>query len=474
VFGEKDMRNKDRYIWLASGLFAFVILLAVAFIPTVLAQPDSTSTEEFLRTFDEVFHYIEENYVEEIDPQVLFEGAMKGMFDTLDDPHSYFLDETDMDSLGLTTNGSFGGVGLTISKQSRGNTDDSDADTSLYIEVVSPIEDTPAYKAGISAGDLITNINGETTAEFTIDDAVEMIRGMPGTAVLLTIKRGNAKQFDVELTRDLIEVPTVKYAMVAEDIAYLKLTQFTPFTDDRVRDAFEYFAEQGYTGLVVDVRNNGGGRLSTVIEVSDMFLSEGTIVSTRSRVPSENEVYVADKSVRIPDSVPVIVMINKGSASASEILAGALRDSGRALVIGETSYGKGSVQQVRDFGDGGFRLTTSRYYTPSGKNIDKIGIVPDTEIAEAALSTEEEESFDRLTEDSVIAGFIRDNPQPTETHLDAFIQKLNDDGIVLEDRLIRRLIRNEQNRTNNDPPVYDLEFDLVLQEAVRQLGGSIR
>ncbi len=468
------MRNKDRYIWLASGLFAFAILIAVAFVPTVLAQPDTTSTEEYLRTFEEVFHYIEENYVEEIDPQVLFEGAMKGMFDTLDDPHSYFLDETDMDSLGLTTNGSFGGVGLTISKQRRGNTDDADVDTPLYIEVVSPIEDTPAYKAGINAGDLITNINGETTADFTIDDAVEMIRGMPGSTVLLTIKRGKAKQFDIELTRDLIEVPTVKYAMVGEDIAYLKLTQFTPFTDDRVRDAFEYFDEQGYDGLIVDVRNNGGGRLSTVVEVSDMFLSDGTIVSTRSRVPSENEVYTADKSVLIPDSTPVIVLINKGSASASEILAGALRDTGRAVVIGETSYGKGSVQQVRDFGDGGFRLTTSRYYTPSGKNIDKIGIVPDTEIAEAALTTEEEESFDKLTENAFISTFIRNKPRPTESDLDGFIQDLHEDGIVLEERLMRRLIRNEQNRTNNDPPVYDLEFDLVLQEAVRQLKGSTR
>ena len=468
------MREKDRYFWLVSGLITFAILIAVAVVPTVLAQPDTSNSEEYLRTFEEVFRYIENNYVDEIDPQVLFEGAMNGMFDTLDDPHSYFLDETDMDTLGLTTNGSFGGVGLTISKQSRSSLEDADADSALYIEVVSPIEDTPAYKAGISAGDLIININGETTADFTIDDAVEMIRGMPGTAVLLTIKRGRARQFDVELTRDLIEVPTVKYAIVADEFAYLKLTQFTPFTDDRVRDAFEYFAEQGYSGLIVDVRNNGGGRLSTVVEISDMFLSEGTIVSTRSRVPSENEVYSADKSVLIPETVPVVVIINKGSASASEILAGALRDSGRAVVIGETSYGKASVQQVRDFGDGGFRLTTSRYYTPSGKNIDKIGIIPDTEISEAELSEEEEESLSKLTESAAIPSFIRDNPQPTGSEIDAFVSGLFNDGIIVEERLIRRLIRNEINRKNNDPPVYDLEFDIVLQEAVRQLEEALR
>ncbi|MBN1685424.1 MAG: S41 family peptidase [Spirochaetales bacterium] len=467
------MFKKDRYIWLAVSLAAFTILLAVAFVPTALAQPDVTATEEYLRVFEEVFHYIEENYVEEIDPEVLFEGAMKGMFDTLDDPYSYFLDETDMDSLGLTTNGSFGGVGLTISKQTRSDTGEENPEAPLYIQVVSPIEDTPGYRAGINAGDLILEINGESTADFTIDDAAELIRGMPGTLVTLTIKRGNAKPFKVDITRDIVEVPTVKFAMI-DEIAYLKLTQFTPFTDDRVREAFEYFNKQGYKGLVVDVRNNGGGRLSTVIEVSDMFLSEGTIVSTRSRVPRENEVFTADRSILVGEDIPIVVTIDRGSASASEILAGALKDSGRAVVIGETSFGKGSVQQVRDFGDGGFRLTTSRYYTPSGKNIDKIGIAPDIEVTEPALTGEEEASLDRLTEEWTIPTFVRNNPRPTEAELDAFIRRLHEDGIMLEDRVLRRLISNEINRTNNNPPVYDLEFDLVLQEAVRQIESMIR
>ncbi len=467
------MRNKDRYIWLASGLVAFAILFAVAFVPTALAQPETTDTEEYLQILEEVFHYIEENYVEEVDPQVLFEGAMQGMFDTLDDPYSYFLDETDMDSLGLTTNGSFGGVGLTISKQTRSGTGNTNPDAPLYISVISPIEDTPAYRAGINAGDLIVEIDGESTADLTIDDAVELIRGMPGTTVTLTIKRGKASPFKVDVTRDIVEVPTVKYAMI-DDLGYLKLIQFTPFTDDRVREAIDYFNKHDFEGLIIDVRNNGGGRLSTVIEIADMFLDEGTIVSTRSRVPRENSVYTADPNLRISESKPTVVLINRGSASASEILAGALRDSGRAVVIGETSYGKGSVQQVRDFGDGGFRLTTSRYYTPSGKNIDKIGIAPDIEVSEPPLSEEEEASLDRLTSESAIATFVRENPDPTESEINGFVQQLHDDGIVLEDRLIRRLIRNEINRTNNNPPVYDLEFDLVLQEAVSLLEEKIQ
>lgn len=462
------MRNRDRYIWLASGLIAFAILFAVAIVPTALAQPETTETEEYLQLLEEVFHYIEENYVEEVDPQVLFEGAMQGMFDTLDDPYSYFLDETDMESLGLTTNGSFGGVGLTISKQSRSSAGTDNPEAPLFISVISPIEDTPAYRAGIHAGDLITEIDGESTKDFTIDDAVELIRGMPGTTVTLTIKRGNAKPFQVDITRDIVEVPTVKYAMIG-DVAYLKLTQFTPFTDDRVAEAIDYFHDQDYNGLIVDVRNNGGGRLSTVIEITDMFLSDGTIVSTRSRVPRENSVYTADANLLVSDSVPMVVLINKGSASASEILAGALKDTGRAIIVGETSYGKGSVQQVRDFGDGGFRLTTSRYYTPGGKNIDQIGIKPDIEVSEPPLSEEEEASFDRLTNEFSISSFVKNNPQPTEAEINEFMKGLHEDGIVLEDRLIKRLIRNEINRTNDDPPVYDLEYDLALQEALRQI-----
>lgn len=465
------MHNKDRYIWVGSGVLALVVAAFVAIGPTVIAQPKSTETDEFIETFREVFEYIEDNFVEEVDPEELFEGAVQGMFDVLDDPYSYYLDEIEMDSLGLTTNGNFGGVGLTISKQSRADVGGGDDEIPRYIEVISPIEGTPAYRAGISAGDLIMEINGETTEDLSIDEAVEQIRGVPGTSVNLTIKRGRVRTFTVSVTRDVIEVPTVKSAMIDRDIAFLKITQFTPFTDDRVREAIEFFEGEKYSSLIIDLRNNPGGRLSTVIEVSDMFLDEGTIVSTRSRVPRENDIFTASRDVLVPSGFPIIVLINKGSASASEILAGALRDNGRAIIVGETSYGKGSVQQVRDFGDGGFRLTTSRYYTPSGRNIDQIGIEPDTAIDEGELSEDEEESVEQLTANDTIGRFVESNPDPTQKEIDTFIRGLKTEGIVLEDRLIRRLIRNEVNRTNNNPPVFDIEFDLVLQEAVRQLGG---
>ena len=463
------MQKKERYIWLCSGILTLAVFALVAFGPAAIAQPEGADTDEYLETFKGILTYIQENYVEEVDTKTLIEGALKGMFDTLDDPYSYYMDETEMDSLGLITNGNFGGVGLTISKQSRRDVGGDGVDIPLYIEVISPIDGTPGQRAGINAGDLITEINGETTADLTIDEAVELIRGVPGTTVELTIKRGKTRVFKIDLTRDVIEVPTVKSAIVDGDIAYLKITQFNPFTDDRVREAIEGFEEQGFASLIIDVRNNGGGRLSTVIEISDMFLSRGTIVSTRSRVPKENDIFTASRDVLVPADYPIIILTNKGSASASEILAGALRDNGRATIIGETTYGKGSVQHVRDFGEGGFRLTISRYYTPSGENIDKVGIVPDTVIAEETLTEADEASLDRLIDEYTISEFVEANPDPTTAAISEFIRKLHEDGIELEDRLIERLVRNEINRTKNDPPVYDLEFDLVLQEAVRQL-----
>ncbi|MBT3272297.1 MAG: S41 family peptidase [Spirochaetales bacterium] len=466
------MKNKERYIWMSAVLIAMVLIALVSFGPSAIAQSKTTDSEELIKTFKEVFDYIKNNYVEEIDPTTLFEGALNGMFDTLDDPYSYYLDPADMDAMSLTTTGNFGGVGLTISKQSRSDSENSNGDDPLYVEVVSPIEGTPAYRAGISAGDLIIKIEDESTENFTIDEAVDRIRGVPGTSVVVTIRRGKTRTFDVEIVRDVIEVPTVKSGMIDSKIAYLKITQFTPFTDDRVEESLKFFDEQQFESLIIDLRNNPGGRLSSVVQIADLLLREGNIVSTRSRVPQENEVFPASRRSLISDDLPILVLINKGSASASEILAGALRDNGKAKIIGETSYGKGSVQQVRSFGEGGFKLTTSRYYTPSGKNIDEVGIVPDTEISQEPLTEEEEVSLELLNEGNEIAKFVEATQTPEDSEIDDFLAELQNKGIMLEDRLIKRLIRNEVNRTNNDPPVFDLEYDLVLQEAVRQLSNG--
>lgn len=465
------MKRSDRYLWVGAGVGFLTLVFAAVFVPSVLAQSQPTEAEEYLETFEQIFRYVQNNFVEEVDPKLLFEGALEGMFESLDDPYSYYLDELDFSSLSDTTTGNFGGVGLVISKQTAAEA--GGKDNPAYIEVVTPIEGTPAYRAGVSAGDLIVAIETESTEDLSIDEVVDRLRGAPGTPVEVTILRGARSTFDVEIVRDVIEVPTVKSAMINDTIGYIRITNFTPYTDDRVEDALFDLELAGYGALIIDVRNNPGGLLRSVIDTADIFLSGDMIVSTRSRIPRANDEYLADERVLVSEDTPIIVLINRGSASASEILAGALRDNERAVLIGETTYGKASVQDVQDLGDVGFKLTTARYFTPSGRNIDEVGIEPDREITEPELSEADQEELARLTDERRIPEFVAERPTPSDSAINDFIAELNADGITLEERIVRRLIRDEVNRTNNEPPVFDLDYDLALQEAVQVLEQSL-
>jgi carboxyl-terminal processing protease len=451
---------KERTLWIVVTAFLAAVIVLLSFAPRVLAGNQEAETQRLLSTFFEVFRFVQEHYVDEdkVDPNNLIEGAMRGMFEALDDPHSAYLSPEEMRDLDDTTMGRFGGVGLIISKIDRG------------VEVVAPIEGTPAYRAGVNAGDLIVAVDGESVVDLNIDEVLSVLRGEPGSSVTMTIIRGKNLRFDVRVVRDMIEVPTVRQDMIPGGIGYLRIIQFTPLTVDRVEEALQQFADSGYSSLIIDLRSNPGGLLSGVIDIADFFLSKGPIVSTRSRVASENHVfYASSRNTMVPADLPIVVLIDRGSASASEILAGALQDTGRATIMGEKSYGKGSVQQIKRVGDAGFRLTMSRYYTPLGKNIDHIGISPDVPIQEPELSEEEEQALSRIIEEELIKDFLSRYPNPTDEDIDSFERELVNKDVRLDDRYIRRLVRNELNRTNNNPPVYDLEFDLVLQEAVNYL-----
>ena len=457
------MRNKpagsrERTVWIVVTAALAAVIVLLSFTPRVLAGNREAETQRLLAKFYEVFRFVQDNYVEELEPRVLMDGALKGLFEALEDPHSAYLPAEDMRELEDTTTGRFGGVGLIISKVERG------------VEVVSPIEDTPAYRAGVHAGDIIVAVDGSSVIDLTIDEVLSVLRGRPGTGVIMTILRGRSMRFDVQVVRAMIEVPTVKKAMIPGGIGYLRIIQFTPLTSERVENALAFFRDNGYRSLIVDLRSNPGGLLGGVIDVADFFLSRGPIVSTRSRVPAENHVfYASSRNTIVPAELPVVVLINRGSASASEILAGALKDTGRATVMGETSYGKGSVQQIKRVNGAGFRLTMSRYFTPLGTNIDKVGILPDVAVAEPELTEAEEQALSRLIEGNRIREFVTANPEPSEAQIRSFVESLAAEGLVLPERYTRRLLRNEINRTNNDPPVYDLEYDLVLQRAVESL-----
>ncbi len=460
---DKKVARRERALWVGVTTMLCVGLLVVLVSPAVFAQGLQSGNDRHIEVFRQVFEFIENNYVDEVDAEELLEGALEGMFDSLDDPHSAYLTARDMRGLTDTTAGEFGGVGLNIVKQP------SNDDSGGFVEVVSPIEGTPAFEAGIIASDLIVEIEGESTRNFSMEEVLNRLRGTPGSDVTVTMQRGAQHRFPVTITRAIIEVPTVRRDMIDDDIGFLRIIQFTPYTEDRVKEAIEYFEKNNYNSMVIDLRSNPGGMLTGVVDTADHFFSGGTIVGTRGRIPSENKVFSARQGQEVPDELPIVVLIDGGSASAAEILAGALKDRERALVVGETTFGKGSVQQVRRVGAGGLRLTMSRYYTPDGTYIDKVGIAPDIEVALPSLDDDELEAFARLRTDGLVREFVEEDDNRSRGEINAFIQQLQDDGYDIPEFYLRRMLRDATNRVKGVTNVYDLEFDPVLQEAVRIL-----
>lgn len=453
-------------LWGGVTALLAVLLVALAVVPQVVAQGSQAATpssDQSLALFEQVYRFIQQNYVDEVDPETLIEGALQGMFESLEDPHSAYLSAEEMRGLSDTTSGEFGGVGMYISKPAGSN------DGSGYIEIVSPIEDTPAYRAGLRAGDRIKQVEGESTAEMSVDEVVELLRGRPGTEVNVTILRGEDMEFPVALERAVIRVPTVKWEMIDETTAFLRIIQFTPYTDDRVREAIADFRDAGYESLIIDLRSNPGGLLSGVVDVAGAFFDGGLVVETRGRIPSENQSFNADDDILVDPEIDVVVLIDGGSASASEILAAALKDRDRATLIGETTYGKGSVQQVRRLGAAGFRLTMSRYYTPSGTDIDHVGVEPDIVVEEPELSEAEAEAYALIRSEQRVINFVAETGEPTEAEIGSFVAALGDEGLELNERYLRRLIRIEVNRALNRSEIYDLEYDLVLRRAMDYL-----
>ncbi|MBO4438141.1 MAG: S41 family peptidase [Spirochaetaceae bacterium] len=467
----------------ASALFAVAaFLLVLSSSACANAQQEATKTEEtkttnktqlsqsekalktrqYTEMMRSVFTFVEQNYVDEVDPTVLYEGAMKGIMDALGDPYTVYLDTSQMRSMTDTTVGNFGGVGLSISKAPV-----STPEKPAYVEVVSPIENTPGWKAGIQAGDLILSIDGTNTADITMDEVLALLRGEVGKSVKVHMKRGKNMEYDVTLVRAIIEVPTVKYEMIGSDIGYLRIIEFTPQTPERVQEALDSFAKSGYKSLIIDLRNNPGGLITSVVSVADKFIDSGTIVSTKSRLQSENMSFTAKKAnTTAPRNMPIVVLINKGSASASEILSGALKDDHLAYLVGENTYGKGSVQQVipLNLNNDGIKLTTARYYTPSDSNIDKVGIPPDREVLFPVLSEEEEKTYLKIFQSDEISKYVEAHPNMTQADIAAYAKTLKK-TYNLEERVLRKLVSNEVYRTKTQP-LYDLDFDIQLVAAI--------
>ena len=364
-----------------------------------------------LEIFTEVLRQIENNYVEPQDPQTLVYGAIKGMVQNLD-PHSSFMTKEEHQDLLIETKGSFSGVGIEISVKDN------------VLTVVSPIEGTPAYAAGIQAGDKIIRIDDKPTNDMTLSDAVKNIRGKKGTSVKLTILREAVeKPLEFTITRDVIPLKSVRYYLLTPDVGYARISTFQSKTAEDLNEALEKIETgRNLKGLILDLRNNPGGLLSQAIEVSDLFLDSGLIVSTKGRNASQDMEVSAQKS-EIEREYPIIVLVNGGSASASEIVAGALQDNKRALILGTQTFGKGSVQTILPLSDGsGLRLTTAKYYTPSGRSIQASGIKPDIEVAFIPPAQDEESNKPHFLREKDLKGHMLNDTSDTEVEIKEEVQ----------------------------------------------------
>lgn len=371
------------------------------------------NTYEMLNLFGEVMERTKAGYVEEVTDQELIEHALNGMLSSLD-PHSSYMDAESFNYMSEQTKGKFGGLGIEVTM-----------DNGL-VKIVSPIDDTPAFKAGLKAGDYITHIDNETVIGLNLNEAVSKMRGKIGTKVKLSVRREGEKPFDVTITRKEIKIQSVKTEIKNDDILYIRISSFTEENDTAIKKAYADAAKKlgdKMSGIIIDVRNNPGGLLDQAVAISDLFLSEGEIVSTRSRNDQDNVKYSAH-SGDISNGLPIVVLINEGSASASEIVAGALQDHHRAIILGQKSFGKGSVQTVVPLGDfGAMRLTTARYYTPSGRSIQAKGIEPDIEVLPAQVKPLENYGF--VLKESELSGALK-NEEETNKKKDSKATKEED------------------------------------------------
>ena len=334
---------------------------------------DTKETYRQLSIFNEVYNRVKNQYVEELTDKELVEKALNGMLQDLD-PHSSYMNEEVYKEMQVDTAGAFGGLGIEIT------TDKS------FIKIVSPIDDTPAQKAGVQAGDYITHLDGVSVIDMTLKEAIDIMRGEVGASITLTIVRGTENPFDIEIERDIIKVQSVKHRLI-DDIGVLRISTFNEQTTPGLKKIIEELesSDNPPIGYVLDLRNNPGGLLTESISVSDVFLEQGEIVSIRGREKKDVKVYSAKKGDLI-NKKPLIVLINEGSASASEIVAGALQDHDRAVIMGIKSFGKGSVQTIVPIDSGAIRLTIAKYYTPSGDSIQAVGIEPDIIVPRAELN----------------------------------------------------------------------------------------
>jgi len=461
--------KKERTIWV--GIVALLLSIILINLNNPHSRADENREILFKSIFEQAYNSLKNSYIEKVEPEDLLKGAIKGMIKVLDDPHTAFLEEQQKKSLEIETEGQYGGLGIVIGVRDK------------KLVVISPMEDTPAERIGIEAGDKIIQIEGEPVKDPDLNEVVKKLRGKPGTQVTIAIEReGIDELIDYTITREIIKLKNVKSAVI-NDIGYVKLISFSAVAPDQMKKVLKEFTEKNnIKGLIFDLRNNSGGLLDVAISISDFFLEQGLIVYTKTREDASqlssalNRKYYARSGTTLIANIPMVVLVNHGTASASEIFAGAIRDNKRGILIGTKTFGKGSVQSVMKFHkDYAMRYTTAYYYTPSGTKIHKIGIEPDIEVEFPKITKTEMDKIKKVKNDKLIEKFLKQNENPDDKEIEEFIKEELSKKTKLDTRLLKRLYLEEYYRIHKDKkaPIYDIEYDPQLKMALQILQSEI-